>query len=113
HGQKIPFTAGQPRPVLTLHERISVESIADELGYHPDYLSHLFKETQGIGLSQFIVREKITRARNLLVYSEYSYSEIASYLGFSSQSHFGAHFKKLTGYTPRQYRETYGKMKNR
>lgn len=92
-----------------LHNRITVETLATELGYHPDYLSHLFKESEGIGLSQYIVREKITRARNLLTYSDYTYSEIASYLGFASQSHFGTHFRKITGYTPRQYRETFGR----
>lgn len=92
-----------------LHDRITVDTLAAELGYHPDYLSHLFKESEGIGLSQYIIREKITRARNLLTYSDYSYSEIASYLGFASQSHFGTHFRKITGYTPRQYRETFGR----
>lgn len=92
-----------------LHDRITIDLLATELGYNADYLSHLFKESEGIGLSQYIIREKITRARNLLTYSDYSYSEIASYLGFASQSHFGKHFRKITGYTPRQYRETFGR----
>ncbi len=94
-----------------LHDRITVDTLATELGYHPDYLSHLFKESEGIGLSQYIIREKITRARNLLTYSDYTYSEIASYLGFASQSHFGKHFKNITGYTPRQYRDSFGVVK--
>lgn len=93
-----------------LHDRITVDSLAEELGYHPDYLSHLFKKSEGIGLSQYIVREKITRAKNLLTYSDYSYSEISSYLGFASQSHFGKHFRLITGYTPRQYRENFGRQ---
>ncbi|MBO6215767.1 MAG: AraC family transcriptional regulator [Lachnospiraceae bacterium] len=37
----------------------------------------------------------------------YSYTKIATYLGFSSQSHFGKVFKSITGMTPRKYRETY------
>ena len=92
-----------------LHDRITVDVLAQELGYHPDYLSHLFKEWEGIGVSQYIIREKITRAKNLLTYSNYTYSEIATYLGFASQSHFGKHFKKITGYTPRQYRDNFGR----
>ena len=55
-----------------------------------------------------VIREKIERAKNLLTYSEYSYIEIATYLGFSSQSHLGAQFKKITGFTLLQYRNTYG-----
>lgn len=63
---------------------------------------------RGISLSRYILREKIERAKNLLTYSEYSYIEIATYLGFSSQSHLGAQFKKITGFTLLQYRNTYG-----
>lgn len=92
-----------------LHDRITVDVLARELGYHPDYLSHLFKEWEGMGISQYIIHEKINRSKNLLSYSDYTYSEIATYLGFASQSHFGKHFKKITGYTPRQYRETFGR----
>jgi AraC-like DNA-binding protein len=43
------------------------------------------------------------------MYSAYSYVQIASYLGFASQSHFGQTFKKITGMTPKSYREAYAK----
>lgn len=46
--------------------------------------------------------------KNLLIYSQYSYIEIASYLGFSSQSYLGQQFKKLTGFTLKEYRDRYG-----
>lgn len=46
--------------------------------------------------------------QKLLIYSDYSYSEIASYLGYASQSHLGKQFKDMTGMTLRQYRELYG-----
>ena len=45
----------------------------------------------------------------MLMYSAYSYIQIASYLGFASQSHFGQAFKKLTGMTPKTYREAYAR----
>lgn len=90
-----------------LHDRITVDEIASALGYNPNYLSHLFKQCEGIGLSQYIIREKINRAKNLLMYSDYSYIKIAAYLGFSSQSHLGTHFKKYTGYTLHQFRELF------
>ena len=92
-----------------LHDRITLDDLAAEADCNPNYLSQLFKECEGISLSGYILQEKINRAKNLLIYSDYSYIEIATYLGFSSQSHLGTQFKKHTGYTLRQYREIYGR----
>ena len=92
-----------------LHDRITLEDLAVEADCNPNYLSQLFKECEGISISGYILQEKINRAKNLLIYSDYSYIEIATYLGFSSQSHLGTQFKKHTGYTLRQYREIYGR----
>lgn len=92
-----------------LHDRITLEDLAAEADCNPNYLSQLFKECEGISISGYILQEKINRAKNLLIYSDYSYIEIATYLGFSSQSHMGTQFKKHTGYTLRQYREIYGR----
>lgn len=92
-----------------LHDRITLEDLAAEADCNPNYLSQLFKECEGISISGYILQEKINRDKNLLIYSDYSYIEIATYLGFSSQSHLGTQFKKHTGYTLRQYREIYGR----
>lgn len=92
-----------------LHDRITLEDLAAEADCNPNYLSQLFKECEGISISGYILQEKINRAKNPLIYSDYSYIEIATYLGFSSQSHLGTQFKKHTGYTLRQYREIYGR----
>lgn len=92
-----------------LHDRITLEDLAAEADCNPNYLSQLFKECEGISISGYILQEKINRAKNLLIYSDYSYIEIATYPGFSSQSHLGTQFKKHTGYTLRQYREIYGR----
>ena len=92
-----------------LHDRITLEDLAAEADCNPNYLSQLFKECEGISISGYILQEKINRAKNLLIYSDYSYIEIATYMGFSSQSHLGTQFKKHTGYTLRQYREIYGR----
>ena len=60
-------------------------------------------------LTDFILQEKVKLTKNLLAYSPYSYIEIATYPGFSSQSHLGKVFKKYTDMTLRQYRERYGR----
>ena len=92
-----------------LHDRITVENLALEADCNPNYLSQLFKQCEGVSISHYILQEKINRAKNLLIYSDYSYIEIATYLGFSSQSHLGTQFKKYAGYTLRQFREIYGR----
>lgn len=92
-----------------LHDKIQVQDIADTLGLNANYLSELFHSCEKISLTRFIRREKMNLVKNLLVYSPYSYSQIATYLGFASQSHLGAQFKKDTGMTMRQYRNLYGR----
>lgn len=91
-----------------LHDKLTVQSLAAALDLNANYLSGLFRKYEGISLSRYILREKIERAKNLLTYSEYSYIEIAAYLGFSSQSHLGTQFKNITGSTLHQYRCQYG-----
>ncbi|MDO4285834.1 MAG: helix-turn-helix domain-containing protein [Eubacteriales bacterium] len=90
-----------------LHEKLTVQQIADALHLHPNYLSALFKRQTGQTILQYILQEKIKLAQNMLIYSDYSYSEIATYLGFSSQSQMGVHFKKYTALSPHAYRRRY------
>lgn len=90
-----------------LHSKLTVQDIASAIGLEPNYLSALFRKYEKITLKQYIIRAKINLVENLLTYSQYSYSEIASYLCFSSQSHMTEQFRKVTGMTPRSYREKY------
>lgn len=88
-----------------LHEKITVQEIADAIHVSANYLSSVFKKQEGISLIQFILKEKIKLAQNMLVYSDYSYSEIANYLGFASQSHLNINFKKITNFTLGEFRK--------
>lgn len=92
-----------------LHDKITVQELADNLKMHPNYLSSVFKKNGGLSLYQYILAEKIALVKNFLIYSDYTYSEIANYLGFSSQSHLGRTFKKVTGYTLQQFKNRYHK----
>ena len=74
-----------------------------------NFLTSLFHREEGISLYQYILAQKIDLAKNLLIYSDYSYIDIANYLGFTSQSHLGACFKAATGMTLREYRNRYKK----
>lgn len=91
-----------------LHEKIRMQDIAKEVYLNANYLSEIFKQEEGMTVTEFILREKIGLTKNLLTYSPYSYSQIAAYLGFSSQSHLGKAFKKHIGVTLKQYRDRFG-----
>lgn len=86
-------------------KRITVADVSRNLGINRSYLSSLFVKETGVSLSSFIRSEKIKAAANMLRFSDYSYSDIAEYFGFSSQSHFIQCFRKEIGVTPREYRE--------
>ena len=90
-----------------LHDKLTVREIADALHLNANYLSELFKKYEGQTILQYVLREKIKLAQNMLVYSNYSFGEIANYLGFSSQSHLGVHFKKNVHMTLGEYRTRY------
>lgn len=91
-----------------LHNRIIIKDVAKELDVTPEYLSALFRKAESITVNDYIIKTKIGLAENLLIYSKYSIEDIAYYLGFCSQSHFGRNFKKWKGVTPKQYRVKYG-----
>jgi len=86
------------------HEHIFVEDLASAANLSLSFFSKKFHQETGMTPAAYIRRRKIEEARNLLRFSDYSYSEIAEYLQFSSQSHCTYVFRKETGKTPQEYR---------
>ena len=87
-----------------MNEQIRVETLAEVTGYSTNYFQDLFRKLTNETPQKYLLRQRIGKAKQLLADSEYSLSEIAQQCGFSSQSYFGAIFKKETGYTPMQFR---------
>ncbi len=90
-----------------LHERVFLEDVATYLKISSAYLSRLFKKETGVSFGEYANALKIEEASTLLLYTEYSDTEISNLLGFSSQSHFIKVFRKYTGKTPKQYKKQY------
>ena len=88
-----------------LSEAIKTSDIAKALFIGRSRLSTNFKNETGMNLSDYIIQLKIDEAKRLLRYSDKSFSSIALYLGFSSQSHFSKVFKEKTDTTPFEYRQ--------
>lgn len=92
-----------------ISKNIKISEIADAFGYSSKYLSHLFSEVRGISLKQFIMSQKIETASFYLTDTDRTITEIASEVGFSDMHNFSRTFKKITGLTPSDYRNTYAK----
>lgn len=88
-----------------LHCKIQVDDLADEAGLSKTYLSKLFHKETGMTIVQYIMDKKLDAAKNLLMFTEHTTSEIANYLNFSSESHFINAFKKSTGLTPKKFKQ--------
>lgn len=84
--------------------KITLKELADIAGLSREYFSQKFHEQTGITVSEYILREKIKVAENMLTKTDLSLSEISSLLGFSSQAHFQRVFKRINNLTPMLYR---------
>lgn len=81
------------------------EYLPGKLHHDYSYLSKLFSSVEGITLEQYLIHQKVEKVKELLVYDELSLTEIAYRLGYSSPSHLSSQFKKVTGMTPRRFKE--------
>jgi len=88
-----------------MNKAFTINDIAEAIGISRSYLIQIFSQDTGIGVMEYTRNLRIQAAADKLKYTNESISNIAAYLCFNSQSHFGAIFKKAMGMTPRQYRE--------
>ncbi|NAY91200.1 helix-turn-helix domain-containing protein [Muricauda sp. JGD-17] len=74
--------------------------LSEKLGYDYTYLSNTFSEVKGITIQHYIIKHKIEKVKELLLYDELNLTEIGHKLHYSSPSHLSNQFKKVTGLTP-------------
>ena len=78
---------------------------AEKLNIHPNHLNAVVKRITGKTASQIIQQQIITTAKSLLRQTDLSIKEIAFRLHFVEPTHFNAFFKKITSFTPQQFRD--------
>ena len=78
--------------------------LARETGHEYSQLSKLFSGVEGVTIEKYIIAQKIERVKELLVYDELSFGEIAWQTGYSSTQHLSNQFRQVTGLTPKQFK---------
>ncbi|MGT2935915.1 helix-turn-helix transcriptional regulator [Streptococcus castoreus] len=93
-----------------LHETITLEDLANVVPCSASYLSKLYHNNFNKSIQVYISEERCRYAEELLLFTDKSISEIATSLGYTSQSYFGKVFKKYCNYSPYQYRLKFSKL---
>lgn len=85
--------------------------LAEKLNHSYGYLSNLFSEVTYTSIENFIIMQKIEYAKQLIVNSKLTLTEIAYRLNYSSVAHLSTQFKNTTGITPSQFQKIIGKRR--
>lgn len=75
--------------------------------FHKDYsaLSKAFSQNENVTLEQFFILQKIEKVKELLLYNEFTLTEIAGKLGYKSVQHLSSQFRNITGFTPTEFKK--------
>ncbi len=90
-------------------QKLTLEAVAAQVYLSPTYFSKLFKEEMGCNFSTYLNRLRIAGSKKLLLQDNIKTADIASLMGFESQSYFTRVFKQQTGVSPGKYRESRGR----
>lgn len=86
--------------------------LSEKLNFDYTYLSNLFSEVQGTTLEHFIISHKIERIKELIIYDELNITEIARMMNYSSVAYLSNQFKRITGFSPSQFKQLNDKRRN-
>ncbi|MNJ50511.1 HTH-type transcriptional activator Btr [compost metagenome] len=91
------------------HKHLSLQEIAEEFHYNPQYLSSLFKKETGMQLIYYLNKSRVEISKNLLSNNNISIKEAAYSCGFQDEKYFMKLFKQYEGMTPLQYKNAFHK----
>ena len=89
-----------------LAEEISIERLAELVDLSSSHFAHVFKQTTGMTPLQFVTRERITRAQQMIRETKRSLIDVGLEIGYTSPSHFAQVFRRVVGVTPTEFRSS-------
>lgn len=87
-----------------LTDGVALTEIAKQVGVSVQYLCRMFKQSTGMSPHQYLLRERVFKARRLILEGDLPLAEIALEVGFADQSKLSTTFKNIMGYSPSQLR---------
>lgn len=93
---------------MNFAEDLTVNEIAEKVHVHPAHLMRLFKQEKGMTISHYRNQKRIKEAKELLVHTKLSITNISTIVGYNNPQYFSEVFKQHEGMTPKEFR---GKFK--
>jgi len=91
-----------------LDQELSLAALAAVAPMSPYDFSRLFKQSTGLSPHQYLLHQRVERAKHLLASPRRRIADVSQELGFPHQSHFATTFRALVGMTPREYQRQRG-----
>jgi two-component system response regulator YesN len=88
-------------------EPITLEEVAEIVGYSSSYFSTMFKEKAGLSFTEYVFDKRMEEAKRQLRDTNYTVAKICENVGYVDIKHFNKGFKKYTGITPKSYKKLY------
>lgn len=88
-------------------EQMALSSLAEKFYINKEYLSKIFKEEYGFTVNGYICHVRVTKAKELLRFTDMTIEEIALETGVADANYFSRMFKKVEGVSPGRYRESW------
>ncbi|CAI6083039.1 response regulator [Cohnella sp. JJ-181] len=90
---------------LHLDRHLTLQQVAGFVHVNPNHFSEMFKKETGQSYTEFVTRERMQRAANILLTTRMKISEVAGEAGYEDIKYFSQQFKKVMGCTPSEYRQ--------
>lgn len=88
-----------------IRTQVTIEEICKKLNYTRSYLFRQFKSVTGQSIMTYFISLKIKEAKRLLRETEMTVTQISNHLAFDNPNYFSKTFKRVSGYTPLQYKK--------
>ena len=95
------------RDYLDTHytEKVSLDALADQFFISKFYLTRVFKEQYGVSINTYILNLRITKAKQMLRFTDKKLEDIGYQCGLGAPHYFSRIFKQVEGITPSEFRE--------
>lgn len=91
----------------SIGETITLNGLSEMVYFSPAYLSRTFKSTAGVTITEYLTHARIEKAKQLLLESNMKVQDIAERVGINAPAYFGRLFKRETGVTPQEFRQSH------